>query len=129
MSKYVCLSFDDGPNLGMDSTMNDMLDVLQKHSVSASFFLIGNKIDANNATVIKRAVEMGCDIENHSWSHPDMAKLSSKQILEEYKKTLIHHNNSCHPDDKHNQFYYTFCYLATYARLLGNASRQDCTSF
>ncbi len=87
MSKYVCLSFDDGPNLGMDSTMNDMLDVLQKHSVRASFFLIGNKIDANNAAVIKRAVEMGCDIENHSWSHHDMAKLSSEQILEEYKKT------------------------------------------
>ena len=66
MAKYISLTFDDGPNLGDDSTMNDMLDILEKHGVTASFFLIGNKINENNIKVIKRAFEMGCDIENHS---------------------------------------------------------------
>ena len=33
MEKYVSLTFDDGPNLNDDHTMNDMLDILEKHGV------------------------------------------------------------------------------------------------
>ena len=44
MSKYCSLTFDDGPNTPGDDTMNKMLDVLEKHGVVASFFLIANKI-------------------------------------------------------------------------------------
>lgn len=87
MKKYLSLSFDDGPNLGDDTTMSDMLDILEKHGVAASFFLIGEKINEQNIPVIERALKIGCDIENHSWTHPDMAKLSHEQILEEYTKT------------------------------------------
>ena len=87
MIKYLCLSFDDGPNniLG-DNTMNDMLDILEKYNVPASFFLIGNKITEENKNVIRRAVELGCDIQNHSWTHPFMAQMTAEQIREEYKK-------------------------------------------
>lgn len=87
MKKFLSLSFDDGPNLGGDTTMSDMLDILEKHGVLASFFLIGNKITDENIPVIKRALEMGCDIENHSWTHPYMSKLSKDNIIEEYLKT------------------------------------------
>ena len=39
MSKYLCLTFDDGPNnIPGDNTMNDMLDILEKYDVPASFF-------------------------------------------------------------------------------------------
>lgn len=85
MKKYLCLSFDDGPS--DDSTMSDMLDVLEKHNVKASFFIIGNKVNAGNASVIKRAVYLGCDIQNHSWTHPFMSKMTRSQIVEEYEKT------------------------------------------
>lgn len=84
--KYCSLTFDDGPNLGHDTTMNDMLDILEKYNIKASFFLIGNKINKENEKVIKRAFDMGCDIENHSWTHPDMAKLTREEILDEYNK-------------------------------------------
>lgn len=87
MKKYICLSFDDGPNLGDDKTMNKMLDILEKHNVVASFFLIGNKISKENSIVIKRAFKMGCDIQNHSWSHPAMTNCTLEQIKEEYEKT------------------------------------------
>ena len=82
------LSFDDGPNLS-GTVMSEMLDVLKKHKVPGSFFLIGNKINEENAPVIRRAMEMGCDIENHSWSHPDAVKenLSAAQIKEEFQRT------------------------------------------
>lgn len=85
MKKYLCLSFDDGPS--DDSTMNDMLDVLEKHNVKASFFIIGNKVNADNASVVKRAVSLGCDIQNHSWTHSFMSKMTRSQIIEEYEKT------------------------------------------
>ena len=86
MAKYISLTFDDGPNLGDDHTMNDMLDLLEKNDVAGSFFLIGNKINDENAKVIKRAFDMGCDIENHSWTHLDMTKLTREEILDEYNK-------------------------------------------
>lgn len=93
--KFVALSFDDGPNACDVSnspeadgcnTMNDMLDVLEKHGVAASFFLIGNKICEQNKKVILRALSLGCDIENHSWSHPNMPEkdLSEAQIFDEF---------------------------------------------
>ncbi len=87
MPKYCSLTFDDGPNCAGDDTMTKMLDVLEKHGVVASFFLIGNKITPENTKVIERAVSLGCDIENHSWTHPDMTKLSAEEIREEYAKT------------------------------------------
>lgn len=87
MKKYLCLSFDDGPNLKNDNTMNDMLEVLEKYKVPASFFLIGNKITKENSKVIERAFKMGCDIENHSWTHSSMPNLTFEQIKTEYQKT------------------------------------------
>ncbi len=84
--KYCSLTFDDGPNFAGDDTMNKMLDVLEKHGVVASFFLIANKISDENTAVIERAVKMGCDIENHTWSHPDMTKLTREEMIEEYNK-------------------------------------------
>ena len=87
MSKYVCLSFDDGPNnVPGDNTMNDMLDILEKYNVPGSFFLIGNKITEENKKVSLRAVELGCDIQNHSWTHPFMGQMTAEQIKDEYKK-------------------------------------------
>lgn len=87
MAKYVCLSFDDGPNnMGNDRTMDAMLDIMEKYNVPGSFFLIGNKITKENTKVIKRAMSLGCDIQNHSWTHPAMADLDDKTIKEEFQK-------------------------------------------
>lgn len=86
MAKYLCLSFDDGPNLGDDKTMNNMLDYLESEKIPASFFLIGNKINEENKKVILRALSLGCDIQNHSWTHPAMAEMSEEAIREEFQK-------------------------------------------
>ena len=76
----VALTFDDGPN---NTTTMQVLDVLEEYGVKGSFFLVGNNINDNTKDVVKRAYDMGCEIDNHSKSHSDMTKMTSEQILSE----------------------------------------------
>lgn len=82
--KYVALSFDDGPSLKCTPLM---LDVLEENGVKASFFLIGQNITEETAPIIRRMVRMGCDVENHTYSHPNLTQIPDAQILEEVAKT------------------------------------------
>ena len=82
--KYLALSFDDGPNL---STESKMLDVLAKHDVPATFFLIGNNINEESARNIKRAVELGCEIGNHSLTHSMMSQMDEGPVKAEIEAT------------------------------------------
>ena len=83
-SKLIALSFDDGPNT---TTTVKMLDMLEKHGVVASFFVIGNNINDSSAVVMKRAFDMGCDIQNHSQTHAAMPNLTDQQIKDEIAYT------------------------------------------
>lgn len=80
--KVVALTFDDGPNT---TTTNEVLDVLEKHQVVASFFLIGNNITDESAKAVKRAHALGCEIDNHSKSHNYMNEMAPEDIKAEIK--------------------------------------------
>jgi len=82
--KIIALSFDDGPNL---VTTPKVLDVLEKYDVPASFFVIGNNVNDESAAMMKRAVSLGCDIENHSLTHSAMPTLTAEQIDSEIVAT------------------------------------------
>ncbi len=82
--KLIALSFDDGPNT---TTTSHMLDVLKKHDVKASFFVIGKNITEESAKVMKRAHNEGHDIENHSLTHSAMSQLSPDSIRKEVAAT------------------------------------------
>ena len=82
--KYLALSFDDGPNL---TTESKMLDVLARHKVPATFFVIGNNITDETAENMKRAIRQGCEIGNHSLSHPMMSQMDEAQVREEVSTT------------------------------------------
>lgn len=81
---YIALTFDDGPNT---TTTMQVLDVLEKHGIVASFFLIGDNIDDNSAKSVKRAYDMGCEINNHSRTHSNMTELSADEIIAEFTYT------------------------------------------
>ena len=83
-NKLVALSFDDGPNT---TTTVQMLDVLKKHNVKASFFVIGKNINDESAKVMVRAHNEGHDIENHSKTHSAMPTLSADSIKSEIEFT------------------------------------------
>lgn len=82
--KKIALTFDDGPTIGIT---DQVLDVLEHYNARASFFLIGNRISPDNEYLIKRAVSLNCTIENHTFTHPFMTKLSDDEILKEVKLT------------------------------------------
>lgn len=79
-TKLIALTFDDGPNT---TTTNEVLDVLEQYNAKASFFLIGNNINDKSAASVKRAYDMGCEIDNHSKSHPNMGSMSAEEIKTE----------------------------------------------
>lgn len=80
--KLIALTFDDGPNVHMDT----ILDALAQYEAKASFFVIGRKIGSADA-YISRAVKEGHEIGSHSFSHEDMTAKTEEEILEEISKT------------------------------------------
>lgn len=79
-TKLIALTFDDGPNT---TTTNQILDVLEEYHAVASFFLIGEQISTESAVSVKRAYDMGCEIDNHSKSHDDMSEMTAEQLQDE----------------------------------------------
>lgn len=73
----IALSFDDGPNLEITPLV---LDILEEYNIPASFFVIGNNINETTIPVMKRTLELGCNIENHTVNHKFMNKLSIEEI-------------------------------------------------
>ena len=72
--KVIYLTFDAGYENGCTE---QILDTLKKHEVSAAFFLVGNYIE-KNADLVRRMVNEGHIVGNHTMHHPDMSKLSDK---------------------------------------------------
>lgn len=64
-TKYIALTFDDGPRRG---TTERLLDGLRERGASATFFLVGEEI-AGNEDLVKRMAAEGHQVGNHTWSH------------------------------------------------------------
>ncbi|MBQ7499696.1 MAG: polysaccharide deacetylase family protein [Clostridia bacterium] len=64
--KHVAISFDDGPSAKFTSMI---VDKLKEHNATASFFIVGNLVGDSNIDGMKYAVENGCEIQIHGWTH------------------------------------------------------------
>lgn len=78
--KLAALTFDDGPNT---VTTPQVLEKLEKYGVVASFFVVGDNITPESERVMKKAAEMGCEINNHSRTHSVMPEQSPQQMRAE----------------------------------------------
>ena len=76
----IALTFDDGPNT---VTTPQVLDILEEHQIAASFFLIADSITPESALQVRRALSLGCDIQNHSRTHGFMNQMEPDQIRSE----------------------------------------------
>ena len=79
--KVIYLTFDAGFENGNTPAI---LDALKKHNVPATFFVVGNFL-SDNPDLIKRMVEEGHIVGNHTYTHPDMSKIST---MESFSKEI-----------------------------------------
>lgn len=81
--KLVALTFDDGPE---NYYTPMILDVLKEKGVPATFFVMGQKMNTF-PEIMKRIVNEGHGIGNHSWNHPNLSKTWSSKVRVEIQST------------------------------------------
>ncbi|PEA53678.1 polysaccharide deacetylase [Bacillus pseudomycoides] len=79
----VALTFDDGPD---PIYTPQVLNKLKKLSVKATFFLLGENAE-RYPEVVKRIVNEGHIVGNHTYNHPNLNKIDDKQYHEQILKT------------------------------------------
>jgi peptidoglycan-N-acetylglucosamine deacetylase len=67
----IALTFDDGPDPLWTARI---LDILKQENVPATFFIIGENGEAN-PSLVRRIVEEGHDIGNHTFTHPNLGEI------------------------------------------------------
>ena len=81
-SKIIAITFDDGPSRYTDNILN----ILKRQNVRATFFVLGNKVPFYKDTLIKM-IKNGNEIGNHSYDHKLLTRLSDDKFLEEINLT------------------------------------------
>ena len=81
-AKCIALTFDDGPG----PYTAKLLDTLKQQNVRATFFVVGKNAQAD-PDLVKREAAEGHEVENHSMSHPDLAKESKAGLTEQIDGT------------------------------------------
>ncbi|MDD3321080.1 MAG: glycosyltransferase [Paludibacter sp.] len=84
-SKKIAITFDDGPN---EDYTPQILDILKKKHVPATFFVIGINIE-NNIPLIKRIYKEGHEIGNHTFTHPNLEITSDDRERIELRSTRL----------------------------------------
>lgn len=80
--KQIALTFDDGPH---PSLTPKILAILAKYGVPATFFMVGQNV-LNYPSAAKQVIDAGHEVGNHTFTHPHIAALHEKAILEEIGK-------------------------------------------
>lgn len=77
--KEIYLTFDNGYENGYTA---QILDVLKKKKVPATFFVTGHYLQ-DQPKLVKRMAKEGHIVGNHSWHHPDLTKVSDDRLQKE----------------------------------------------
>lgn len=75
-AKVVYLTFDDGPS---PAYTPKVLAILNRYGVRATFFEIGENVAAH-PSLTAQVARQGHSVQNHSWSHPDLRRLSASSF-------------------------------------------------
>lgn len=85
--KKIAITFD--VNWAEKEYLYDILDVLDKYNVKATFFVMGKWVvyPAGNVEKLQEIYNRGHEIGNHSYVHPDFVKVGKERMVEEITKT------------------------------------------
>lgn len=81
--KVIALTFDDGPDVDFTP---QILDILKKHDVKATFFVVGEKVGWN-PELLRREYDEGHEIGNHTFTHINVSKRGYGEIEKEITDT------------------------------------------
>lgn len=76
----IVLSFDDGPN---NKRTSELIDYLEDYKMSATFFMVGQKIP-NQKDIVRKVANSHSEIGYHSYAHSYFTKQNYDQIKEEF---------------------------------------------
>jgi len=94
----VYLTFDDGPvrgdrpvvmqgrNAPLDGNTPEVLDVLHKYRVKATFFVVGEQVQKYPG-LVRREYSEGHSVQNHTYTHSNLTKRSNAEIARELHAT------------------------------------------
>lgn len=80
----VLLSFDDGP--APTKALFSILDILDRYAIKAEFYVLGQEVDSQPAAA-KEIAERGHKVQNHTYTHPNLAQASKSTVRRELSKT------------------------------------------
>jgi len=80
---FVALTYDDGPN---EEFTPELLEVLERNNVKATFFLVGNKIE-KNLSLTRLMLEKGHELGNHTYDHKILVFKAPSYIRSQITKT------------------------------------------
>lgn len=80
----VAITLDDG---WFPHHIENAVEIAEKYGIKLTFFLVGRVLGAKDwQAPIQRALNAGCELQNHTWSHAWLTKNSPSQIRSEIKK-------------------------------------------
>ncbi len=80
--KTVAITFDDGPS----KYTNKIIELLNENNSNATFFVLGNKVKTYS-DIIRKNIESGNEIGNHSYNHKWLTSLSIEELNSQISKT------------------------------------------
>jgi peptidoglycan/xylan/chitin deacetylase (PgdA/CDA1 family) len=80
---YIAITFDDGPH---GTQTPRLLAMLRQRGVRATFFVVGECVN-EYPDIARQIVADGHEIANHSWSHPDLSKMSDDGVRSQLRRT------------------------------------------
>jgi peptidoglycan-N-acetylglucosamine deacetylase len=81
-SKQIALTYDDGPN---DPHTLRLLEILAKHNVHATFFLVGRYVK-QRPDIAREVARAGHVVGNHTFNHPNLIYASAAQVRSELQQ-------------------------------------------
>lgn len=82
-TRLLALTIDDGPTAKWTP---QVWEILQRHRVQATFFLVGERANLD-PTQVKRAADAGHELGNHTWAHTDLTHPDETFIRDSLERT------------------------------------------
>lgn len=82
----VAMTYDDGPSI---EYTEPLLDLLAQYNAKATFFVLGRTVSESGEAqrILRRMIDEGHTVANHSWDHTSFATLSEDGIRDQIRRT------------------------------------------